>query len=107
MSLGRLGFNSSSPTPMRLVETTQAFSSPPLSPGRFDAMNDGWVVTGAGLITALGNTPEALHQGLGRGIRPLRAQPPETSPSHSRGGDLLSIPIEGFDMKDHVARRGL
>jgi len=58
------------------------------------------VITAAGLITAAGDTPERFSLALSRGIRPEGA-------SLFGGGGQLGIPIEGFQPRSYLDRRGL
>ncbi len=64
------------------------------------------VVSGVGLVAASGRTPQEVHLALCRGVPCW----PPGSPAEP-GGALPSgppfAPIEGFNIKDHLDRRGL
>lgn len=57
-----------------------------------------WAVTGAGLVSAAGYTPESLFDAVATGrARHVR----------NEGLDVACAPIEGFDPKRHLDRKGL
>jgi 3-oxoacyl-(acyl-carrier-protein) synthase len=60
-----------------------------------------WVITDSGVITAAGNTAAAVHQAL-CDARPLA----RVSEDENTAG-LAIAPIENFQAKDHIQRRGL
>jgi len=65
-----------------------------------------WVVSGIGLVAAVGRTPQDLHLALCRG---LPCWPPD---SPAPAGDTPPVgppaaPIAGFNVREHLDRRGL
>lgn len=57
-------------------------------------MNESWVVTGVGLVSAAGDSPDSLFTALERRVRLVDAS-------------TASVPIRDFDPKTHLKRKGL
>lgn len=61
-------------------------------------MEDAWVLTGAGLVSAAGDTPQALFQALLAGV-PLAAAHPDAG--------FPTAAFDGFDAKSYLQKKGV
>ena len=84
-----------------------AWSSPCLGRDGDEPVSDDWVISGVGLVTAAADTREKLHEALCRGLVPRRIDLAASQTGGSRQAPLPSVPIESFDIKAYIQRRGL
>lgn len=66
-----------------------------------------WVITGAGMVSAGGDTPLDLGRAVASGVPLIRSIPAERWGGKDPDHALLAAPIGGFDPKNYVQRRGI